>query len=278
MVNFSFQKWCTDAASKIVFPPDRREVEQELYQHILDHYDHALTQGLSPEEAEKQTLRAMGDPKEIAPVLGRIHRPFWGILHLFTRRTVIVMLCLSFLCLGAYLLKSYVLFRTFSEPSYVRYDPFRDEAFQDTTVIASRLNSGAPFAMAVTDGYLFSLDRYALWQDSRMDSEGIFREDQKMYLQMRVISLVPWSSQTDISRWFRARDSLGNTYYAAYESGAEITPFLQSSWYHTAPCVYTHIIQFSDYLSQDAQWLELYCNRGGRNVVLRIDLTGESTP
>lgn len=278
MVNFSFQKWCSDAASKIVFTPDRREVEQELYQHILDHYDHVLAQGLSPEEAEKQTLSAMGDPKQIAPALGRIHRPFWGKFHLFTSRMVCVMLCLSLICLGTYLLKSYVLFRTFSEPVYFRYDPFLDESFQDTTVIASRLRYAEPVALAVSDGYLFSLDKYALWQDSRMDSLGVFREKQEIYLQLRVVSLIPWSSQTDISRWFRARDSLGNTYCAAYESGAEAGPYLQASWYHTAPGVCTHIIQVSDYVSRDAQWLELYCNRGGRDISLRIDLTGEPTP
>lgn len=276
MVNFSFQKWCAEAVSRIVFVPDRLEVERELYQHMRDRYEYAVQSGLDPKEAEKQTLAALGDPQEIAPQLGQIHRPFWGRFHLLTRQMVAVMLCVSLFCLCTYLLKSYVLFQSFTTPVYYRYDPFQDRAFSDTTVEAFRLDYGEPLSAALSDGYLFSLQKYALWEDVRIDSRGALQETEELYVQLQVISLVPWSSHTDISRWFRARDDLGNEYLAAYEAGDGTEPALQASWYHTAPCVYTHIIRFSDYLSQDAQWIDLYYDRAGRNIVLRIDLTGET--
>lgn len=37
-------------------------------------------------------------------------------------------------------------------------------------------------------------------------------------------------------------------------------------------CIYE--MELTDFLSQDAQWIDLHYDRAGRDMVLRIDLTG----
>lgn len=68
-------------------------------------------------------------------------------------------------------------------------------------------------------------------------------------------------------------DDLGNYYCASYEAAPGV-PAVQSSMYHTGPLTYLHDLYLTDYTSQDAQWIELHYDRAGRDLVLRIDLTG----
>lgn len=276
MANLKFEKWCTDAASKIVFPPDRYAVERELRGHLMDHYEQELSLGATHEEAVENTLAAMGAVEDIAQELGLIHRPFWGRFHLATRYAAIAMICLFLFFLSAWLLKSYVLFHTFTYPAYHVYDPFEDTSAFDNAGTYQRVASGKPYSLSYCDGYLFVLRQYALWENSRTDCTGLPRQEENMYIQLQVINLVPWAAQTDISRWFGARDDLGNVYSPAYQRAEGA--YLSSSIYHTSPSVYTHIIRFSEYQSQEARRLELFYDRGGRSVTLGIDLPEEVAP
>lgn len=270
MANWKFEKWAADATSKIVFSPDRYAVERELRGHLQDRYEAELEKGATPLQAEERTLAAMGPAEEIAVELGLIHRPFWGRLHLVSRWMARTMVFLTLFFLVAWLLKSYVLFQTYTYPTYYRYDPFADTAFSDNGGSSRRLALGKPCSVSFSDGYLFILQQYALWEDSSTDSQGSARQEESMYLQMQVVSLVPWAAQTDISRWFGARDDLGNTYAPAYNrDGGD---YLTGSVYHTGPGVYTHILRFSRYRSQEASRLELFCNRGGRHITLGFSM------
>ena len=273
MANWKFDKWCAEATSKIVFPPDRYAVERELRGHLLDHYEAELSQGATREEAEERTLAAMGPARDIAQELGLIHRPFWGRFHLVTRWAAIGMVCLFLFLLSSWLLKSYVLFHTFTYPEYHLYDPFEDTAAFDDAGTYRRVSCGEPLSLSFSDGYLFVLRQYALWEDCHVDTQGQPLQEETMYIRLQVISLVPWASQTDISRWFGARDDLGNVYSPAYaQTGG---PYFQSSVYHTAPGVYTHILRSSEYCSRGASRLELFCTRGGREILLSMPLTEE---
>ena len=76
-----FEAWVIRAVSRISMVQDQVRVEQELMDHMLDHYEDLLSQGLSPAEAQEETVRAMGDPDVLAESLGLIHRPHWTTLQ-----------------------------------------------------------------------------------------------------------------------------------------------------------------------------------------------------
>ena len=270
MANWRFEKWCETAVSRIVFPPDRYAVERELRGHLQDRYESELARGATAKEAEEATLAAMGAPEEIALELGLIHRPFWGRFHQLSRWAATGMVCLTLFSLFAWVLLHYVFFQSYSYPVWYRYDPFEDTTYVDDSSSSRRLARGEPLSVSYSDGYLFVLREYALWEDRGSDSLGNAKREDAMYLKMQVVSLVPWAAQTDISRWFSARDDLGNLYSPAYAREGE--DYLTSSVYHTGPGVYTHILRFSRYHSREAGYLELVCDRGGRDVHLVVDL------
>ena len=68
--------WLRDAVKYIKFPPDRRRVQQELYEHMISRNLDFLAKGASEEEADKLVCRAMGDPEEVGKALAEVHKPF----------------------------------------------------------------------------------------------------------------------------------------------------------------------------------------------------------
>lgn len=62
----------------------RTAVTRELRQHLEDQREACLAAGLSPEEAEAEAVRQMGDPVSVGQELNRLHRPRpqWGLMAL----------------------------------------------------------------------------------------------------------------------------------------------------------------------------------------------------
>jgi hypothetical protein len=88
--------WLRDAVKYVKFPPDRRKVQQELYEHMISRNLDFLAKGASEEEADKLVCQAMGDPEEVGKALAEVHKPFWGyFLRVLRIVTVIVLLFLA---------------------------------------------------------------------------------------------------------------------------------------------------------------------------------------
>ena len=268
-----FEAWVIRAVSKISMVQDQVRVEQELMDHMLDHYEDLLSLGLSPAEAQEETVRAMGDPDTLAETLGLIHRPHWTTLQ---ERSLKVLRFLVFLLpffLFGRVLGGYFFADGYKQPTYSRYDPYVSVSVMDNAGSGQRLLLVHPEDTAVSDGYFFTVTKAALWHLESVDNEGRHQLD-RLHFQLRVTSALPWAEFDDISRWFYAVDSLGNVYHAAYETGAAKVPAITGSVYHAGPLTYIHDMYLTDYVSQDAQWIDLCYNRAGRDIVLRIDLTG----
>ena len=85
--------WLRDAVKYIKFPPDRRRVQEELYEHMISRNLDFLAQGASEEEADLLVCRAMGDPEEVGKALAEVHKPFWGyFLRVLRIVTAIILL------------------------------------------------------------------------------------------------------------------------------------------------------------------------------------------
>ena len=87
--------WLRDAVKYVKFPPDRRRVQEELYEHMISRNLDFLARGASEEEADRLVCEAMGDPEEVGKALAEVHKPFWGY---FLRVLRIVMALVLLLC------------------------------------------------------------------------------------------------------------------------------------------------------------------------------------
>ena len=88
--------WLRDAVKHVRFPPDRKRVQEELYEHMISRNLDYLAEGYSDEEADWLVCEAMGDPDEVGKALAEVHKPFWGyFLRALRIVTVIVLILLA---------------------------------------------------------------------------------------------------------------------------------------------------------------------------------------
>ena len=273
MTNFRFLKWCRDAVSRIVLPRDRIMVEQELMGHLEDRYDYFREQGFTPDDAEMLSLDSMGNPQEIAPELGRIHRPFWGRTAQVTRILLIAVLCLSLFFAGASLLTNFYLRPAFSSPTYESYDPYSTTEAILKVGYANRVFYSEPKVSFRSDGYRVTVTKAALWHSGRVNAAGVSEEFYPLYLQVKVTNPRIWSEEDTVSRWLWAEDDNGNRYDAPYESVPGANSIHVRS-FRTDPWTSVHELVIRDLGTSDARWIDLHYSRGNRDHTIRIHLTG----
>lgn len=268
MAIYNFKVWCEKAVSGIIFPPDRKKVYDELMDHVTDHYDALVEQGIDRDTAQMIAVASMGDAEVIAPQLAAIHRPFWGYFLRATRILLVLLACAAFLSGIPYLWNT-----SYSQPRFERYDPYADTYISDQTGITQRMFYAEPNQVAESDGYRLTLTR-AAWDHTDFADEESGELDM-FYFQIEIFNPLPWAEDTEMTRWMWAEDSLGNYYYSFHEDGNPSRyPVVVGNRYHTGPFTYTHDMWLSNFCSQEAEWIDLHYDRSGRNIVFRIDLTG----
>ena len=262
----TFQNWCDAAVEGIIFPADRKKVRAELMDHLYDHYDDLVEQGVDRDTARTLALAAMGDANVIAPQLAAIHRPFWGYALQLTRAALVLTLCV----VAWFLWATHTPYASLGEDdSLWRYaETFHQDQYSDWT----RIHYAEPNQSVECDGYTFTLTRAAVWHETYPGEPH--KTQDHFYCRIEVVNPRPWAVHTNIADWFHAEDSLGNTYDRFYKSIQNYAPFVVSDAYHTGPGTWTHEIYLNGYCSQGAEWIELHYDRSGRDIVFRVDLTG----
>lgn len=243
-----FDDWCCHAVAQIRFKPDRQAVFNELKAHLEDHYDDLCNRGYSPEQARCLALEAMGSAEDIAPQLGHIHKPWLGYLY-----RIVKWITIPACACALFLLIAFCGSHVHSLISTANYDSLRTEG-----------EGGSYFQPNVSDtsdGYRFTITEAAV------NAEG-----DTLYLELQV-TYWPWMPQPGIANYFWAVDSLGN-YYACRKD----------VMYDDVPKVaymggfYSQGFDSNDmeirHFDGSAQWVELHYDRDGRDIVLRIDLSG----
>lgn len=91
-------RWLTAVCRGILLPKERNAARQELSDHLDDHRDALLAAGLSPEEAERRALAAMGEPAALCARFRRVHQPVLTRLVQLARGCCIALACI--LCLS----------------------------------------------------------------------------------------------------------------------------------------------------------------------------------
>ncbi len=243
-----FDDWCYHAVAQIRFKPDREAVFRELKDHLEDHYDDLLTQGHTPEKAMKLAMEAMGDPEEIAPQLGQIHKPWLGYAY-----RIMKPLAIAAFCLALFLLIAFTGSHIHSLISTNNYDSLRAEG-EGGWYCKPNVSDRA-------DGYRFTITEAAVNETG-----------DTLYFELR-ITWWPWMPESAIAKYFWAVDSLGNRYASRAEMPYDDVPKVKYSGSFSSQGLSSQTFEITHFDSR-AQWVELHYDRDGRNIVLRIDLTG----
>lgn len=264
MANREFVYWCKDALEGIRYWKIRNKVYAELYEHLEDRYAYFLSKGYTEKEAEQKTLEAMGDPRELAPVLAAVHKPHWDYAALITRvlawALVIVTLCH---CI-AYFAPEIFCFR-----SSDTWDPFTDGGEELVCLVE-------PDIVRRESGYTFRLEKAALWRTYHSEPTETGQEYfDSLYISMKVSHLLPWMREQQAVGHMWAVDNNG-VYYRSNWCAVDGEPFVRYMpkfrWFNNA----TYEFTFYDTVT-DLQWIELHYDRDGRDMVFRVDLTGGVT-
>lgn len=269
MSNISWGYWTRKVSSHIRFKPDRAAVEEELLAHLEDKRDALIHGGMVRCEAEKKALSEMGDADEIGEALAAAHRPWLGYLWLWSRRALILLLAvLVWAALGAE-----IRFPVRGESSTLSYEIVTENAEESEFETVTYLS---PACTDESDGYTFSVPKAAVIhaEAHTVDAEVPFdiEEGRSLFLVVECTRLLPMAETPDAFRHFYAVDDLGNLYPGLYDNGRYAqslvgNPYLPDLWHG----------QYDAWISElhaDAQWVELRYDRDGRDIRLRIDLTG----
>lgn len=266
----NMKMWCELAASYIRFPPDRPAVEQELLEHLQDKVDDFMEHGMPQAEAERRAVQEMGKPQETGLLLRQIHKPYLGWIWTGTKWLVRSLLLVVVVWAIVWLFNV----NDSEELYFVSYDPFDASHYESETVSSDRVFYSEPWVRDKSDGYHFTVRKVAYWEGTYLNEFGRQGESNRFGVLLKVTNFKPWAGYSDIPRWFHAVDSLGNYYYSDEEYVWSNEPSLSGNGTQTGPFTYTWYLWANNYVSQDAEWIELRYDRDGRDVCLRIDLTG----
>lgn len=271
-----FDWWCRTAVDQIRYGPDREEVYQELYAHLIDRYDVEIERCDEPREAEEAVLRAMGDASELAPMLAQVHRPFWGYVLTAARWAVRLGLGLVVLLTAAFL------YYNWPQESYSHWfyenpgQPLVNKA-EDGSGESIRVLDLDPDARDTSDGFTFDVSRAVMvFHDDYTDDT---QDDYSFWFQIEVSSFLQWAELEHIpAHDFWAVDSLGNVYASYHNDAYSWQRSVSGNNLGTGFFTYTLDLWLTNFCSQDAEWIELRYDRSGRDIRLRIDLTGGDAP
>lgn len=243
-----FDDWCYHAVAEIRFKPDREAVFAELKAHLEDHYDDLIAQGHSPEKAKRLAMEAMGDPEAIAPQLGAIHKPWLGYIY-----RIVKWITIPACALAVFLLIAFTGSHIHSLISTGNYDSLWAEGEGGYYCQPNVTDS--------SDGYRFKVTEAAV------NAPG-----DTLYIELQV-TYWPWMPQPGIANYFWAQDSLGNYYACRKDVMYDDVPKVAYQGGFYSQFFTSDHLEISHFDSK-AEWVELCYDRDGRDIVLRIDLTG----
>lgn len=244
----TFDEWCAKAVSQIRYRPDRDIVYHELKAHLEDHYDALIGEGFSPEDAKRMALEAMGSAEMIAPQLGEIHRPFLGYLYSITR-----FLAIAACGWALFLLVAFAGSHIHAVLSTANYPSLQEEGRGGFY--------SHPNVSDSSDGYRFKITEAAV------NAEG-----DTLYLELQT-TYWPWMQQPEIINWFWATDSKDNYYASRIEAQYADIPKVTDGGGFFSQGFASQNLQITHFDST-AEWVELHYDRDGRDIVLRVTLTG----
>lgn len=255
MIHWRLAQWCSEAVSKIYYPPDRDAVYEELRQHLDDRCEELLAQGISKDEAAKKAIEAMGDPNELSIQLAAIHRPFWGFACSITKWLLRAVAIIT----AVVLLVNIVVHFLDKSPSFGKPDPlWRGNG---TVYLSAKQNW-----VDSSDGYTFVVKNAYIRDDIYINSDGIEEAKPFLMVEMTILTFNNIVRPSGAKARFWGIDNQGREYEGRYFQVFKATP--------ERPFVNDHCYKIPLETYEDLTWFELRYTDAGRDLVLHIDLTG----
>lgn len=253
--------WLEKTLKYVPYPPDRKRVQNELYDHILQRIRLFSEEGYSDEEADRRTAEAMGDPDEVGRALAKEYRPFWGWCLLSLRAVALILLVVF----SVSFLRNLAGIRSEREWNRAALESFGSEGWVEQV------------AESECGDYHFSLKRAQL---SPQEDSGT-----RLVLELRAWTWDPLLGAPMIDRYLTVADSGGNCYTStASLSGAPAVrvhteqhgllsfTFLSSASYETV-FTWTHYFIVEDF-DETAKWATLDFDNGEHRFSLPVRLEG----
>lgn len=262
MKHWRITNWCNIAVCNIHYPPDRKAVFEELQQHLDERSDDYLEKGYEEKEAVLKALEDMGDAKELAPILGAIHRPFWGYAYAAAKVLASILVATLVLVISAGIL-NYLIFTRYAEPYYSNYNPYIDTTGKGAT----RLGLWEQSDSFTFGGYTYKLEKCALWD------QGDYGKD-IIYARIRITNYLPWAAKPNLDQNLDAIDNLSKYYVSAsrnYTGQPSLLLTLVKS--QSAPFEWVMDIMIFNTDFDGVEWIDIH-SHACSNFALRIDLTG----
>ena len=255
-------RFCAQVCEQVRFRPDHAAIRAELAAHWEDHAAALMERGLSPEEAARRALEAMGDPEEIGKELDKSHSPLLGWFQICFR-------------IAVWGLAVLVLLFTLPQAGTIAEDlaaPLHDGGHLDEFLthdeeydIVADLTPGAVWHY---EGYAFSIPRALVVRAS----DGSL----SLHYAVKAVHRNPWHKNPVFWDWLWAEDDLGNTYSSygqvvPYQSSAVRSSGTSTRWY---PFV-SYYSMWVDRLDPAAEKLTLRFDRYGEPAIyLTLSLKG----
>lgn len=271
-MNSRFDWWCRTAVDKIRYGPDKQAVYEELYAHLEDRYEAELDRWETPAEAMEATLKAMGNASELAPQLAAVHRPFWG--YVLTLTQWLIGLCLILLTLSmVHFCRINHRAETYEHWYYENPGEKLVKVWEEGDGEYVRELDYDPDAKDSSDGFHFDVERATMVYSNYYESD---EKDHHFFMfRIEVRSILQWDQLHEIPLHdFYAVDSLGNTYLAYNDATYTVNRFVSGNLEQNSPFCWTMDMWLQSFILGEAEWLEIRYDRDGRDIRLRIDLTG----
>lgn len=267
MDSYRFTTWCDTAVELIKFKPDKKCVREELLAHMEDKLEEISATGMHQRDAEAEVVRAMGNAAEVAKELAKIHKPFLGYVLRITKWALAISVIAMLISLIGFSDKVHITSNSEDFYTTVYYDAESTENNYQTKDLH-------PNASDYSDGYTFTVTRAVERCYKHTMDNGADEKDYSFFFTVTASNPRPWAEHKDILREFYAIDSLGNYYYSSWENGYTDDLSIRGNPRRTGYFTTSHNMWLSNYVSQDAEWIDLRYDRAGRDIILRIDLTG----
>lgn len=98
---YKVEEFLEEIVSHVKFVFDRDEIKLELKDHMIDKFQYYMEKGYDEEEAEKFTIKDMGDPKEIGLELDKQHNPIIGWIWRITNILATLLIIINIFIVGS---------------------------------------------------------------------------------------------------------------------------------------------------------------------------------
>ena len=273
MDNIRWESWAARAAAHIPFKPDRVPVEEELLAHLEDNAETLMKGGMPCRDAEAQALAAMGDADEVGRALAAVHKPWLGYLWLWSRRVLI--LCIVVLLFSAFGVAGRLPLVPLEQDSGVAEWYEEKEHYTVTRISPKGRDESDGFTLTVPQAQLVHNETYHIAYESEGKTyTDTVEENYFIHLILEASRWLPMADGFSAFRHFYAVDDQGNRYPGFFEENNENVGKCLVGNYEQSDLWHSRYDAWISELDPEANWVELCYDRDGREVRLRIDLTG----